>query len=139
MNNFKLLSMSFTLVCDREIPKENNPYYISPGGYELVNGKRFDFFSSIGNVDPENRTKVEFDVLELDDEYSDVITEKDLKKPFTEFFIYTGEYDDPQIGIQEVKDVEFEVERDGESKIVHETKKQMKSINAYIKAEISSE
>ena len=50
-------------------------------------------------------------MLELDDEYSDVITEKDLKQPFTEFFIYTGEYNDPQIGIKEVKDVEFEAEK----------------------------
>ena len=62
-----------------------------------------------------------------------------MKQPFIEFFIYTGEYNDPQIGIKEVKDVEFEVEKDGEIKIVHATKKQMKSINAYIKAEISSE
>lgn len=41
-----LNGMSFVLVMDREIDN----HYISPGGYELANDKRFDFLRSVGKV-----------------------------------------------------------------------------------------
>lgn len=132
-NNFRLLGMSFTLVCDREIPEDTNPYYISPGGYELKDGKQFDFYSSTGWVNPDNRTEVNFSVKEPDEDYSSVLTEEDLKQPFNEFFVFTGEYDEPQVGIKEVKNVCFEVIKNGEVCSIPATKEQMESINAYTK------
>ena len=136
-NQFQLNRMRFTLICDREIPdREHNHYYISPGGYELSNGKRFDFKDSIGEADQKDRTKVYFEVSGLDADYSDELTEEDLKLPFTEFYIFTGDAEDEEmIGIREVQDVSFEVEKNGKISSVSATKEQMDSINASTKAE----
>lgn len=103
-----LESMSFVLVMDREI----KDHYISPGGYELANGKRFDFLRSVGNVLAQDRHKVKFNVSVFDTDYAEEngvlkITEDDLKKNFTEFFVHTGEYDDPEIEVTGIEDLVF--------------------------------
>lgn len=136
-NQFQLNRMCFTLVCNREIPdKEHNHYYISPGGYELANGKQFDFVESIGEVDQRDRAKVHFEVSGLDTDYSDEITEEDLKLPFTEFFVFAGDSEDEElIGIKKVQNVSFDVEKNGKDLSIPATKEQMESINAYTRAE----
>ena len=103
-----LNGMSFILVMDREI----TDHYISPGGYELTNGKRFDFLRSVGNVLAQDRHKVKFSVSVFDKDYAEEnnaleITEDDLKQNFTEFFIYTGECDDPEIEVIGIEDLVF--------------------------------
>lgn len=103
-----LEGMSFVLVMDREI----KDHYISPGGYELANGKRFDFLMSVGNVLAQDRHKIKFDVSVFDTDYAEEngvlnITEDDLKQNFTEFFVYTGEYDDPEIEVTGIEDLVF--------------------------------
>ncbi len=105
----KLIGMGFTLQMDREIDPEK--HYISPGGYEL-NGKRFDFFTSMGGPVDGDNTKMEFWVEDFDDDYAkdnkSPITEEDcLNGTFTEFYIYTGEGDDEICNVLSVSDISF--------------------------------
>ena len=106
-----LEGMSFVLVMDREI----KDHYISPGGYELANGKRFDFLRSIGKVLDQDRHKVKFSVSIFDMDYAEEngvpeITEDDLKQKFNEFFVHTGEHDDPEIEVIGIEDLVFYLE-----------------------------
>ena len=103
-----LNGMSFILVMDRKIDN----HYISPGGYELANGKRFDFLRSVGKVLAQDRHKVKFNVSVFDKDYAEEnnvleITEDDLKQNFTEFYVHTGEYDDPKIKVTGIEDLVF--------------------------------
>ena len=120
-----LEGMSFVLVMDSEI----KDHYISPGGYELANGKRFDFLRSVGNVLAQNRHKIKFNVSVFDTDYAEEngvlkITEDDLKQNFTEFFVHTGEYDDPEIEVTGIEDLVFYLGSDD----CHASNKQLESI-----------
>jgi hypothetical protein len=91
-----------------------NAHYISPGGYEIEtkNGKhiRFDFMSTGWCVDKNNRCLIDIDVDTYDDDYAEneIITPEDIKDAkWLEFYIYTGEYDDPVIYPVKVYDIEF--------------------------------
>lgn len=96
-------SMTFDVVFDKIITSK---HYISPGSYTIESdGKtyKFDFFQSTR----ENNGKIgHFIVTDYDKEYSyceetdesACLTYKDfLHGRFKEFFIYTGECDDPKI------------------------------------------
>ena len=100
----KLNGMSFTLKMDRPIVSEK--HFISPGGYNL-GGKQFDFCKSRGVIDSSDSTKVHFFVDDFDEDYSKQIVPVDIWKKFSEFFIYTGEYDDPEIRAIGVENIRF--------------------------------
>jgi len=106
----ELHSMSFTLKMDREIDK--NKHYISPGGYEC-NGKFFDFNHYEGTILKDRPDCVRCDVTDYDgtlgeDDTGTIVTPRDIKKGFEEFYVYTGEADEPEINPVEVTDFEFE-------------------------------
>lgn len=107
-----LKSMTFVLKMDRIVDAEK--HYISPGGY-CFNGKQFDFEEIFGNILVQNEKKtdeVKFECYGWDKTYSASaadLTEEDLEKP-EEFYISTGEYDDPEIYPVSIKDLEFEFE-----------------------------
>lgn len=119
----KLYGMSVVLEMDR--PIDPGEHYISPGGYE-INGKPFDFYEFEGNIDKDNPYILncclrDFDGTLGDEDEEIVITEKDIKKGFTEFYVFTGEYDEPEINVKEVKKIVFEMydtEADETSEIV---------------------
>lgn len=107
----KLVAMDLQIKFDRPAGKE---HYIIPGGYEM-NGKNFDFNETTGYIDKEDKTIIHF---ELDDFNGDLgcnkyenkpitITEKDIKKGFTEFYIYTGEIGEPEILPVEILEMAF--------------------------------
>ncbi len=101
----KLTKMSMLLKMDREIIPQK--HYISPGGYEVA-GKQFDFLESEGVVCEDKPDEITYYLRYFDDTtYQRVVTPDDLKIGFSEFFIFTGEYDDPEINVKEVKEVSF--------------------------------
>jgi len=107
----KLWRMNLVLEMDR--PIDPDEHYISPGGYE-INGKPFDFYRYEGSVDKDNPCILncclrEFDGTLGDEDEEIVITEKDIKKGFGEFYVFTGEYNDPEINVKEVKEIVFEM------------------------------
>lgn len=98
-----LLGMNFTLVIDQDIGET----YISPGGYELANGKRFNFLRTRGKIFCGAQRGVKFSVYVLDADYvaesnSPEITKDDMRQKFTEFFAHTGEYDGPEINVVDI-------------------------------------
>lgn len=99
-----LTGMSFTLKMDRPIKREQ--HYISPGGY-ILNGKEFDFCRSQGCIDDRDKSKVHFYVDDIDESYSEDITPEDVSGEFSEFFVYTGEYDEPEINAVRVEGLKF--------------------------------
>ncbi len=101
-----LNAMEFTVEFDRCVTKE---HYISPGGY-CVNEKNFDFLSTCGKII--NSNSVNYYVSDFDTAYAEEngvnsITPEDITGDFSEFFIYTGEYDDPEINPVKVRDLVF--------------------------------
>ena len=86
---------------DREISKG---HYISPGGYEMCfeNGKttQFDFLTYEGKISGD-RMELEFWHYDLDDEsFPESNWLRASVSPIVaipEFFIYTGEFDEPEI------------------------------------------
>ncbi len=101
----KLTGMSFTLKMDREIDKKS--HYISPGGYNL-NEKPFDFCQSFGTIDDQDHTKIHFYVCDFDESCSpNEITPTDIWGYFSEFFIYTGEQDEPEIRPMAIENLRF--------------------------------
>lgn len=112
-----------TIRMDREI--EPGKHYIMPGGYEVTaSGKQyqFDFNDCYGHVDVHDKTLVHFIVRDEDDATFPGINE--LRKHFhqitgfTECFVYTGEYDEPEINPVEL--VDFSITDRG-IEPVHET------------------
>lgn len=105
--------MTGTIQFDREI--DPNKHYISPGGYEarFNNGKslEFDFMDYSGRV---HGDCLDFEVENPDIEcFEDIPKFKasDFKKHldwFEEFYIYTGEYNDPEINPVAVKNLTLE-------------------------------
>lgn len=107
----KLNRMWFELQMDREI--DPTKHYISPGGYSC-NGKNFDFNNYEGNIDKSHPDRIFCNLSHFDDSLGDdedekiVITEKDLKAGFDEFYIYTGENGEPEIYPEKLIGLEFE-------------------------------
>ena len=114
------IAMNFDTVMDR--PVERNVHYISPGGYELkfASGMtmNFDFIYSEGSIDETNPRIVHWVVRSLDESYgkcTDVSLAFQLKKngvngaKFAEFYVHTGEYDDPEITCVAIQNLSIEV------------------------------
>lgn len=104
----KLTGMSFDLQFDRPIIL--GKHYISPGGYNL-NGKQFDFCEFAGTI-TEKPDTLRCDVYNFDEDYArendvESITPADIIGDFTEFFVYTGEYDDEPINPVKVSNLAF--------------------------------
>lgn len=103
----KLTQMQFDLKFDR--PIDRNKHYISPGGYTL-NNKTFDFNRFTGTIIDDNILQCV--VNDFDEDYAiengikEVVPE-DVTKNFSEFYIFTGEYDDPEINALSVDNLYF--------------------------------
>ncbi len=103
----KLTGMNFDITFDRPIEREK--HYISPGGY-ILNGKQFDFCRFIGEI-ADDTLKCRVD--DFDDEYAEengvkAITPADIIGEFSEFYIYTGEYDDEPINPVKISNLMFD-------------------------------
>lgn len=97
-NTATLNAMAFTLSADRPILPT---YYISPGSY-VLNGTLFDFCESEATVSEDGKS-ISFYVHDFDETYSDrPLTKEDVEHAFGEFFVYTGEYNDPDVKINSV-------------------------------------
>ena len=106
--------MIFVLQMDREIDKDK--HYVSPGGYEFKSSKsdepsQFDFFDYAGYIDSNDKTKILFETELLDGQSFPGIIDK-LNKSFcedineiTEFYIYTGEDEDPELNLSKIIDI----------------------------------
>lgn len=99
-------AMEFTVRFDRKIEKDK--HYISPGGYS-VNGKRFDFCAYEGCIDNEDPTLLHATVHDFDEEFfnesnenAKELTASDFLQSFDEFYIYTGESNEPEIIPKEI-------------------------------------
>jgi hypothetical protein len=116
MNPWILNSMQMIVKFDRKVEDD---HYISPGGYHL-HDKNGNTLSIDFNTTQWSRhgTIIEAEVEDLDEEYSRINNNNiDLLSPdnintyqFNEFFIFTGEYDDPEINPVEVLNLSFEFE-----------------------------
>lgn len=107
-------AMIFVLQMDREIDKDK--HYVSPGGYEFKSSKseeplQFDFFDYAGYIDSNDKTKILFETEVLDEQPFPGIIDK-LNKSFcedineiTEFYIYTGEDEDPELNLSKIIDI----------------------------------
>lgn len=112
------MRMLFTAEFDRAVDSEK--HYLSPGGYEVTvkdhDNIPFDFVYHVGSVNNKNDHLVDFAVNCLDDAYE---TDKEYLENhilditgFTEFFIFTGEYDDPEINFVGIKNLTIETNPD---------------------------
>lgn len=115
--------MIFIVEMDREV--DHKTHYISPGGYEITIGdsdvkRKFDFMTTYGTI-MEDKKSILFELREFDYEFSDSIDKFNLKElkdwKFTEFFIFTGEYDDPEINPVKISRLTF-IDREG---LIYET------------------
>ena len=100
-----LRKMTFGVEFDRKV--DCKEHYISPGGYEIDIDRekiQFDFCNFAGDINKQNPTVVNYEVYIPDTEafpemerltFQMLTQAKNLK--FEDFFIYTGEYDDPEI------------------------------------------
>lgn len=108
-----LNEMKYDLVFDRSLDKNKN--YVSPGGFGIKTRRtgtvNFDFEDFFGTIDAKDPTVVHFDHVKLDtDSFPDAekIISTDLQTAeFTEFFVYTGEYDEVELHPKEVKNLSF--------------------------------
>lgn len=92
------------MVMDIKFDRPINPdrHYISPGGYTMICEKQsysFDFMDYEGSVDKDDPTILHVEVFHLDKDCSNDMSKFNSKKieNIEEFYIYTGEYDDPEI------------------------------------------
>lgn len=100
------------ILFDREITDE---HYISPGGYEIRDIKgntlQFDFEDYCGWVDKDDRRILHIEHRNLDlDCFPDAKYLDDFLSnldEFVEFYIYTGDYDEPEINPVKVIDAAF--------------------------------
>ena len=97
------MEMEATIRFDREI--DPSKHYVSPGGYEMTfnNGKtvQFDFMDSAGSICTDKPTNMLFEAWTLD---TGCFPESKFLETFTgsvteikEFFVYTGEANEPEI------------------------------------------
>ena len=110
------MKMYATISFDRDIDEDK--HYISPGGYEMtfvdkhgLNPKTvsFDFFAYYANVDRKYPNVLHCEMEELD---IDTFPEAKFLKHFNgmvskinEFYIYTGEPDEPEINPVELLEI----------------------------------
>lgn len=100
-----LTEMFFDLFMDRKIDRD--AHHISPGGYEL-NGKQFDFNTFEGKTDSVDGKLLHVNVYGPDlDSFGYPVEKEDLDGEFQEFFIYTGEYDEPEIRPVRIENLVF--------------------------------
>lgn len=102
-----ITEMYFDVVFDREVTKE---HYISPGGYIFVsNGQKFqfDFLATEGSVDKNYPMVVHCHVFDFDEVFSDIMDDfdTDTLEKIDDFFIYTGEYDEPELTPVHIKNL----------------------------------
>lgn len=115
-----MIEMHCAITFDRKIKKDH--HYISPGGYQAVNPDnkdlRFDFTLSYGKISTKNPTDLHYTAWKLDPDISidsnkKPLSDEDFMKEllkvtdFKEFFIYTGENDDPEINPVSIKSLCF--------------------------------
>jgi len=108
------MTMYATLQMDREI--DPNRHYISIGGFEFCfrNGVNigFDFNSSIANVQ-KNPTTIKFECDDLDcDSFPEaallgmMLSDSEVKR-IEEFYVYTGEREEPEINPEKILSLSF--------------------------------
>lgn len=106
-----LIGMNMDLEFDKPITSK---HYISPGGYEVSskgNYYGFDFFESVGIKSKNNPRLIHYEIENLDKQAfpeSIYLYDKFWKSgnyEFSEFYVYTGEYDEPELYLKEVKSV----------------------------------
>ena len=111
------MTMYVTLQMDREI--DPTRHYISIGGFEFCFKKGikigFDFNSSIANVQ-KNPTTIKFECDDLDcDSFPEVallgmmLSDSEVKR-IEEFYVYTGEKEEPEINPERVLALSFDVD-----------------------------
>ena len=110
------MRMLFTAEFDRAVDPEK--HYLSPGGYGVTikdhDSILFDFIYHVGSVNDENDHLVDFIVSCLDDNFENDEDEEYLENHiqditgFVEFFMFTGEYDDPEINFVGIKNLTIE-------------------------------
>lgn len=96
----EITGMNMLIKFDRPIDKEK--HYISPGGYIFKSSGKtyhFDFLTYEGTIDEKDPTVLHTDVYHLDEDYSNKLDDFDSAEleEIEEFFIYTGEENDPEI------------------------------------------
>ena len=108
------MTMYVTLQMDREI--DPNRHYISIGGFEFCFKKGikigFDFNSSIANVQ-KNPTTIKFECDDLDcDSFPEaallemLLSDSEVDR-IEEFYVYTGEKEEPEINPEEIISLSF--------------------------------
>ena len=108
------MTMFATLQMDREI--DPNRHYIGIGGFEFCfrNGVNigFDFNSSIANVQ-KNPTTIKFECDDLDcDSFPEaallgmMLSDSEVKR-IEEFYVYTGEREEPEINPEKILSLSF--------------------------------
>lgn len=107
----EITRMVMDIKFDRKI--DSNKHYISPGGHSFkCKGKTysFDFMDYVGNVDKDDPTILHAEVDHLDKDYSTDLSKFNSKKieAIEEFYIYTGEEEDPEINPVEVLSLTLE-------------------------------
>ncbi len=106
---------NFTLQFDRNIDKDL--YILSPGGYQAHTPDKelqFDFQDFYGEIQPGHPDHLLCECKTLDEDVTNVSIEnfKEYIPQITgwdEFFVYTGEYNDPEIHPIAVKDLSLYV------------------------------
>ena len=136
------MKMEIGLRMDREIQPEVG-HYISPGSYGFdVAGHevRFDFMTSEGYIQDDDRRKIHFILSDLDvgsfPEAKQLFDEQFYKtiSGITEIFVFTGEDDEPEINLESVEFIEFFDDR-WSSKYIEIPKQYIDELNKRIAAE----
>ena len=108
------MTMYVTLQMDREI--DPTMHYISIGGFEFCFKKGikigFDFNSSIANVQ-KNPTTIKFECDDLDCDFFPeaallgmMLSDSEVKR-IEEFYVYTGEREEPEINPEKILSLSF--------------------------------
>ena len=100
----KLEKMYIKLQMDRSV--DPDIHWISPGGYS-INNKWFDFNTTQGGRTESDDTVVEYELFDYEEGDNGPVTLEDLSKGFDDFFVYTGENDEPPIFEKEVLEIVF--------------------------------
>ncbi len=113
MKNNILWEMYAEVRFDRPIDKDR--HYISPGGYEMTFAGKpvpFDFMDYEGNVKEDDPAVLCFNDFRPDTSSfpeADTLTEEVVRQfdGIKEFFVYTGEVDEPEINPVKIERLEF--------------------------------
>lgn len=113
------MEMYISILMDRPIDKDL--HYISPGGFAFDFGGKviaFDFVCYAGSINQENPRLVDFVMMDLDiSSFPDakILNNKEALEDIRgidECFVYTGEYNEPEIHPERINYIKFEL--DGE-------------------------